>query len=157
LILAADPYVLRDQWANDGRSKADTTCDQEFLEHLGLSPIALTLSAILLHSGRLAGVKGVEDLAGGLLDDFERGRAPVQRSRNFRRFGLTRCAAALSVEGSRLARRPPRKRREAAFTPRSVFKIGNGLNSSKRDDIQTMDRPVFRALFFRRNRTEKPG
>jgi len=81
-------------------------------------------------------------------------RAPVQRSRNFRRFGLTPCAASLSVEGSRLARRPPRKRRAAAFTPRSETTIGTGLNSSKRDDIQTMDRQVFRVVVLRRNGTE---
>src|ERR1019366_7047983 len=81
-------------------------------------------------------------------------RSPVQRSRNYRRFGLTPCAASLSVEGSRLARRPPRKRREAAFTPRSETTIETGLNSSERDDIQTMGRPVFRALFLRRNGTE---
>jgi hypothetical protein len=74
-------------------------------------------------------------------------RAPVQRSRNFRRFGLTPCAASLSVEGSRLARRPPRKRRAAAFTPRSETTIGTGLNSSKRDDIQTMDSRFFGLLF----------
>src|ERR1019366_3292944 len=73
-------------------------------------------------------------------------RAPIQRSRNFRRLGLTLCAAALSVEGSRLARRPPRKRRAAAFTPRSETTIGTGLNSCERDDIQTMDRQVFRAV-----------
>jgi hypothetical protein len=60
----------------------------------------------------------------------------------------------LSVEESRLARRPPRKRREAAFTPRSETTIGTGLNSSKRDDIQTMDRQVFRAVVLRRNGTE---
>src|ERR1017187_8564627 len=75
-------------------------------------------------------------------------KAPVQSARNFRRFGLTPCAASLSVEGSRLARRPPRKRRVAAFTPRSETTIGTGLNSSKRDDIQTMDRQVFRAVVF---------
>jgi len=80
-------------------------------------------------------------------------RAPVQRSRNFRRFGLTPCAASLSVEGSRLARRPPRKRRAAAFTPRSETTIGTGLNSSEREDIQTMDRPVFRLAVLRRNGT----
>ena len=74
-------------------------------------------------------------------------RAPAQRSRTFRRFGLTPCATALSVEGSRLAHRPPRKRRAAAFTPRSETTIGTGLNSSKRDDIQTMDRQVFGLLF----------
>jgi hypothetical protein len=68
--------------------------------------------------------------------------------------GLTPCAASLSVEGSRLARRPPRKRREAAFTPRSETTIGTGLNSSKRDDIQTMDRQVFRVVVLRRNGTE---
>ena len=67
---------------------------------------------------------------------------------------VSRTAAALSVEGSRLARRPPRKRRAAAFTPRSETTIGTGLNSSKRDDIQTMDRQVFRAVVLRRNRTE---
>jgi len=60
---------------------------------------------------------------------------------------VSRTAAALSVEGSRLARRPPRKRRAAAFTPRSETTIGTGLNSSKRDDIQTMDRQVFGLLF----------
>jgi hypothetical protein len=65
---------------------------------------------------------------------------------DFRRFELTRCAAALSVEGSRLARRPPRKRRAAAFTPRSETTIGTGLNSSEREDIQTMYRQVFRAV-----------
>src|ERR1039458_137693 len=81
-------------------------------------------------------------------------KAPVQSARNCRRFGLTPCAAALSVEGSRLARRPPRKRRVAAFTPRSETTIGTGLNSSKRDDIQTMDRQVFRAVVLRRNGTE---
>jgi hypothetical protein len=79
-------------------------------------------------------------------------RAPVQCSRNFRRFGLTPCAAALSVEGSRLARRPPRKRRVAAFTPRSETTIGTGLNSSERDDIQTMDRQVGRAVWLFRLR-----
>src|SRR5271165_2424927 len=57
-------------------------------------------------------------------------------------------SAVLSVEESRLARRPPRKRRAAAFTPRSETTIGTGLNSSKRDDIQTMDRQVFGLLFF---------
>jgi hypothetical protein len=56
--------------------------------------------------------------------------------------------------GSRLARRPPRKRREAAFTPRSETTIGTGLNSSGRDDIQTMDRHVFRVVVLRRNGTE---
>jgi hypothetical protein len=61
---------------------------------------------------------------------------------------------ALSVEESRLARRPPRKRREAAFTPRSETTIGTGLNSSKRDDIQTMDRHVFRVVVLRRYGTE---
>src|ERR1035437_2290333 len=81
-------------------------------------------------------------------------RAPVQRSRNFRRLGLTPCAASLSVEGSRLARRPPSKRREAAFTPRSETTIVSGLNSSGRDDIQTMDRQVFRVVVLRRNGTE---
>ena len=81
-------------------------------------------------------------------------KAPVQSARNFRRFGLTPCAASLSVEGSRLARRPPRKRRVAAFTPRSETTIGTGLNSSKRDDIQTMDRHVFRVVVLRRNGTE---
>ena len=81
-------------------------------------------------------------------------RASVQSARNFRRFGLTQCAASLSVEESRLARRPPRKRRAAAFTPRSETTIGTGLNSSKRDDIQTMDRHVFRAVVLRRNGTE---
>src|ERR1039457_1338885 len=81
-------------------------------------------------------------------------KAPVQSARNFRRFGLTPCAASLSVEGSRLARRPPRKRRLAAFTPRSETTIGTGLNSSKRDDIQTMDRQVFRVVVLRRNGTE---
>ena len=45
---------------------------------------------------------------------------------------VSRTAAALSVEGSRLARRPPRKRREAAFTPRSETTIGTGLNSCER-------------------------
>src|ERR1035437_7379298 len=68
-------------------------------------------------------------------------------------WAYTLCAAALSVEGSRLARRPPRKRRVAAFTPRSETTIGTGLNSSKRDDIQTMDRHVFRVV-LRRNGTE---
>ena len=67
---------------------------------------------------------------------------------------VSRTAAALSVEGSRLARRPPRKRRVAAFTPRSETTIGTGLNSSERDDIQTMDRQVFRAVVLRRNGTE---
>jgi len=81
-------------------------------------------------------------------------RAPVQRARNFLGLGLTPCATSLSVEGSRLARRPPRKRRVAAFTPRSETSIGTGLNSSKRDDIQTMDRQVFRAVVLRRNGTE---
>src|ERR1039457_1458847 len=81
-------------------------------------------------------------------------RASVQSARIFRRLGLTPCAAALSVEGSRLARRPPRKRRAAAFTPRSETTIGTGLNSSKREDIQTMDRQVFRAVVLRRNGTE---
>ena len=81
-------------------------------------------------------------------------RAPVYSTRNFRRFGLTPCAATLSVEGSRLARRPPRKRRAAAFTPRSETTIGTGLNSSGRDDIQTMDRHVFRVVVLRRNGTE---
>jgi hypothetical protein len=65
--------------------------------------------------------------------------------------------AALSVEGSRLARRPPRKRRAAAFTPRSETTIGTGLNSSERDDIQTMDRHVFRAVVLRRNGTGNPA
>ena len=74
-------------------------------------------------------------------------RAPVQRSRNFLGLGLTPCAASLSVEGSRLARRPPRKRRVAAFTPRSETTIGTGLNSSKRDDIQTIDSRFFGLLF----------
>jgi hypothetical protein len=60
---------------------------------------------------------------------------------------VSRTAASLSVEGSRLARRPPRKRREAAFTPRSETTLGTGLNSSGRDDIQTMDRQVFGLLF----------
>jgi hypothetical protein len=60
---------------------------------------------------------------------------------------VSRTAASLSVEGSRLARRPPRKRRVAAFTPRSETTIGTGLNSSGRDDIQTMDRQVFGLLF----------
>jgi hypothetical protein len=69
-------------------------------------------------------------------------------------WAYTLCAAALSVEGSRLARRPPRKRRVAAFTPRSETTIGTGLNSSKRDDIQTMDKQVFRAVVLRRNGTE---
>jgi hypothetical protein len=32
--------------------------------------------------------------------------------------------------------------------------IGNGLNSSERDDIQTMDRQVFRVVVLRRNGTE---
>jgi hypothetical protein len=59
------------------------------------------------------------------------------------------------VEGSRLARRPPRKRRAAAFTPRSKTTIGIGLNSSEREDIQTMDRQVFRAVVFGRNGTKK--
>ena len=54
----------------------------------------------------------------------------------------------LSGEESRLARRPPRKRRAAAFTPRSESTIGTGLNSSEREDIQTMDRPVFRGLLY---------
>ena len=67
---------------------------------------------------------------------------------------VSRTAASLSVEGSRLARRPPRKRRVAAFTPRSETTIGTGLNSSKRDDIQTMDRHVFRVVVLRRNGTE---
>jgi hypothetical protein len=67
---------------------------------------------------------------------------------------VSRTAAALSVEGSRLARRPPRKRRVAAFTPRSETTIETGLNSSKRDDIQTMDRHVFRVVVLRRNGTE---
>jgi len=58
------------------------------------------------------------------------------------------------VEESRLARRPPRKRRVAAFTPRSDFIFGNGLNSSEREDIQTMNRQVFRAVVVRRNGTE---
>ena len=58
------------------------------------------------------------------------------------------------VEGSRLARRPPRKRRAAAFTPRSETTIGIGLNSSEREDIQTMNRQVFRAVVFGRNGTE---
>ena len=61
---------------------------------------------------------------------------------------------ALSVEESRLARRPPRKRRAAAFTPRSDFILENGLNSSEREDIQTMDWQVFRVVFFRRNGPE---
>ena len=74
-------------------------------------------------------------------------RSPTENTRNFLGFGLTPCAASLSVEGSRLARRPPRKRRVAAFTPRSETTIGTGLNSSKRDDIQTMDRQVFGLLF----------
>src|ERR1017187_3161999 len=81
-------------------------------------------------------------------------RAPAENTRNFLGLGLTPCAAALSVEGSRLARRPPRKRREAAFTPRSETTIGTGLNSSGRDDIQTMDRQVFRVVVLRRNGTE---
>ena len=45
---------------------------------------------------------------------------------------VSRTAAALSVDGSRLARRPPRKRRVAAFTPRSETTIGTGLNSCER-------------------------
>jgi len=81
-------------------------------------------------------------------------RSPTENTRNFLGFGLTPCAASLSVEGSRLARRPPRKRRVAAFTPRSETTIGTGLNSSKRDDIQTMDRHVFRVVVLRRNGTE---
>jgi hypothetical protein len=60
---------------------------------------------------------------------------------------VSRTAAALSVEGSRLARRPPRKRRAAAFTPRSESTIGTGLNSSEREDIQTMDSRFFGLLF----------
>ena len=67
---------------------------------------------------------------------------------------VSRTAAALSVEGSRLARRPPRSRRETAFTPRSETTIGTGLNSSKRDDIQTMDRHAFRVVVLRRDGTE---
>jgi hypothetical protein len=67
---------------------------------------------------------------------------------------VSRTAASLSVEGSRLARRPPRKRRVAAFTPRSETTIGTGLNSSGRDDIQTMDRQVFRVVVLRRYGTE---
>jgi hypothetical protein len=70
---------------------------------------------------------------------------------------VSRTATSLSVEGSRLARRPPRKRRAAAFTPRSETTIGTGLNSSGRDDIQTMDRHVFRAVVLRRNGTENRG
>ena len=58
------------------------------------------------------------------------------------------------VEESRLARRPPRKRRAAAFTPRSDLILGAGLNSSEREDIQTMDRQVFRVVIFGRNGTE---
>ena len=81
-------------------------------------------------------------------------RSPTENTRNFLGFGLTPCAASLSVEGSRLARRPPRKRRVAAFTPRSETTIGTGLNSSGRDDIQTMDRHVFRAVVLRCNGTE---
>ena len=45
---------------------------------------------------------------------------------------VSRTAASLSVEGSRLARRPPRKRRVATFTPRSETTIGTGLNSCER-------------------------
>ncbi len=60
---------------------------------------------------------------------------------------VSRTAASLSVEGSRLARRPPRKRRAAAFTPRSESTIGTGLNSSDREDIQTMDSRFFGLLF----------
>jgi hypothetical protein len=45
----------------------------------------------------------------------------------------------LSVEESRLARRPPLKAGEST--------IGTGLNSSEREDIQTMDSRFFGLLF----------
>ena len=61
------------------------------------------------------------------------------------------------VEESRLAGRPPRKRRAAAFTPRSETTIGTGLNSSERDDIQTMDRHGFSGGCFEVQRNGKPG
>jgi hypothetical protein len=101
------------------------------------------------------------EAARALLNEQQQGhdsRCAATRRMSFQGMGTLwpRCRmnCLLSVEESRLARRPPRKRRVAAFTPRSESTLGTGLNSSEREDIQTIARQVFSRRWLGSNGTD---
>ena len=84
-------------------------------------------------------------------------RAPGQSARNLRRLGLTLCAASLSVEESRLARRPPLKAARSGLYASERIHHWDWFEFERTRRHSNHGQQVFRVVVLRRNGTENPA